>query len=106
MAPPVALRPYRVPCGPRRISTRSMSKNSTAVRLVATGISLMCEETPASPVVPITSRPIPRILKLWLPKLVGVKLTLGAFICRSEGVMTCRSSSMPPVSAVTAIGTS
>ncbi len=49
---------------------------------------------------------MPRMLKLLEPKFVGVKLTFGAFICRSETVMTCLSSSMLPVKAVTAIGTS
>ena len=63
-------------------------------------------DTPVLPVVDVTSRPIPRILKLLAPKLVGVKLTFGAFICRSETVMICYSRSMSPVSAVTAIGTS
>ena len=94
MAPPVALRPYSVPCGPM------------VLRLVLTAISFMCVDTPASPVPLITSRPMPRMLKLELPKLVAVKVTLGAFNCRSDGLMTCLSSSMLPVSAVTAMGTS
>ena len=106
MAPPVALRPNSVPCGPRRISTRSMSKNSTEFRLVGTAISFRCRDTPDSPVRPITKLPMPRMEKLEPPKLVAVKETLGAFSCKSDGLMICSSSSMAPVSAVTAIGTS
>ena len=83
-----------------------MSKNSMLLRLVATAISFTWVETPASPEVAITSRPMPRMLKLELPKLVAVKLTLGAFICRSDGLMVCRAASMSSVSAVTAMGTS
>ena len=30
-APPEALRPYSVPCGPRRTSTRSMSRKDRAL---------------------------------------------------------------------------
>ena len=49
--PPVALRPYRVPWGPRSISTRSMSKSMkpvpdiwlmyTSSRYTATGLSTL-----------------------------------------------------------------
>ena len=106
MAPPVALRPNNVPCGPRSSSTRSMSKNSMEFKLVGTAISFKCSDTPDSPVRPITRLPMPRMLTLEPPKLVAVKETFGAFSCRSEGLTTWRSSSASPPMAVTAIGTS
>ena len=63
-------------------------------------------DTPFSPEAAITSRPIPRMLKFEPPKLVALKLTFGAFICRSDGLMICLSVSISPVNALTAIGTS
>src|SRR6188474_202415 len=48
-APPVALRPYSVPCGPRSTSTRCTSKNSVSYRRgFLTGIELKCCSTPES----------------------------------------------------------
>ena len=77
-----------------------------AFRLVPTGISSRWVETPDSAPPEITRLPIPLMLMLEPPKLVAVKLMLGADICRSEGVMMPLSSSICPVNAVTAIGTS
>ena len=82
-----------------------MSKNSIELRLVGTAISFKCSDTPDSPVRPITRLPMPRMLKLEPPKLVAVKETLGAFICKSEGLTTCLSSSIEALIAVTAMGT-
>ena len=39
----------------------------------------------------MTRLPTPRMAKLELPKLVAVNDTFDALICRSDGVMTCRS---------------
>ena len=78
MAPPVALRPNKVPCGPRSISTRSRSKNSIDSRLLGSAISFTCDDTPDSPERPTTRRPIPRMLRVELPKLVALNDTFGA----------------------------
>jgi hypothetical protein len=63
-------------------------------------------DTPGSALEEITKFPMPRMLRFEPPKFVEVKLTFGVFICRSEVLMICRSSSMVPENALTAMGTS
>jgi hypothetical protein len=65
MTPAVALRPYRVPCGPRSTSTRSMSKYSCSNRRFWIRVLLLKDTaTPGSVVALIAFVPMPRIEKL------------------------------------------
>ncbi len=106
-APPVALRPYSVPCGPRNTSTRCTSKYSVSnSRGFLIGIELKCVSTPESPLAATEDTPMPRICRLEPVKLVFVYETFGTFSCRSVAWSICRRSSASPLNAATAIGTS
>jgi len=101
------LRPYSVPCGPRRTSTRCTSKNSVSYnRGFLTGIELKCCSTPESPLAATDDTPMPRIWKFEPVKLVFVNETFGTFSCRSVAWSICRRSRASPLKAATAIGTS
>ena len=85
--PPVALRPYRVPCGPRSTSTRATSRYSCSNRrLRIRGVLLKLTATAGSLEAETALVPIPRIEKLYMLKLDLEKVTFG----------TARSSSEPP----------
>src|SRR3954467_3993841 len=63
ITPPVALRPNKVPCGPRSTSTRSRSKYSFwKIGEPSTGTSLTWIAAAASHVTPTHKSPMPRML--------------------------------------------
>src|SRR5690606_38046718 len=96
--PPVALRPYSVPCGPRSTSTRSRSNSevSCASARDTTAPSTCSATAVALPVVDVFA-PTPRMkIFAWLKSLP--KFTEGTTTCRSCRLLTCdsirRSASM------------
>ena len=92
MTPPVALRPYKVPCGPRSTSMRCTSYSSIG-------------GCPDSASFTETREPMPRILKFASDKSLVVAERFGTKICRSARPTICRSSIMASSKTLMAMGT-
>ncbi len=105
--PPVALRPYSVPCGPRSTSTRFTSRYSCSNRRFRiNGVLLKLTATAGSLLAEIALVPTPRIEKLYMEKLALEKLTFGIARINSDPPSIFMASRFSADSAVTAIGTS